>query len=67
MITILTTNIILILMAIVWAWLSIKNNELQEVSRNFILLGVILSGPEVVKSLIIIKDLLFPAIQAVVN
>ena len=47
----LTANIVILLMACVWAYLSVINNAMQPVSENFIYIGVLLAGGEVVEYL----------------
>jgi len=63
----IASNIILLVIVFVWAKLSIENNKLMDVSNKFIVLAVILSGQEAVKLVLILKDLLFPVINNVVN
>lgn len=43
----ITANVILLVMAAVWAYLSVMAGELQEVSQNFITLGLILAGGDI--------------------
>lgn len=59
LITLSISNFILLLMASVWGWLSIKKGEIQEISGKFIALGAILAGPDVVQSLLSIKDMIW--------
>lgn len=42
-----TANLILLIMAGVWAYLSIITGMMQPVSENFIYLGVLIAGGEV--------------------
>lgn len=44
----LTANIVILVMAGVWAWLSIQKGELLPVSQNFIVVGGMLAGGELV-------------------
>lgn len=41
-----TANGILLIMALVWAWLSIKEGMIQPVSDNFLKIGLLVAGGE---------------------
>jgi len=56
--TTVTANLILLIMAGVWAYLSIITQTMMPVSGNFILLALVLAGPQSVKILVEAKNAL---------
>lgn len=59
-ITLIVTNLILLVMVGVWGYLSIKAGKAQDISAKFIALGAVCAGPEVVNALILVKDIVAP-------
>jgi len=62
-ITLIVTNIAFLIMVCVWAYLSIKQEKAVDISYKFIAMGAVLAGPDVVRALIEVKDILIPVVQ----